>query len=118
MTLLFGNLTQQFVDFTQVILQADNGVPGAADRIPAAAAEFRDSASKLATYLVLLGVCLDYHISTLEFNSIRYRNVLVHLLVHVCVGVYWRNQREAYPRALPSSCTPARCCLFRQCWGR
>ena len=70
MTLLFGNLTQQFVNFTQIILQADNNVPGAADKIPAAAAEFRHTAGKLAIYLVCLGACLDRHISTLEFNSI------------------------------------------------
>jgi len=89
MSLLFGNLTQQFVNFTQLIYKADSGDPGAADQLPAAAAHFRHEAGMLAVYLVCIGACLDHQSSTLEFNSvIRCRNVRLHVLVHVCVGVY------------------------------
>lgn len=90
MSLLFGNLTQDFVNFTQIIYKADNNVPGAEDQIPAAAAAFRHAAGRSAIYLVCIGPCFDHQISMLEFNSvIRYWNVLLHVLVHVCVGVYW-----------------------------
>ena len=89
MSLLFGNLTQQFVNFTQLIYKADTGDSGAADQIPAAAAQFRHQAGLLAIYLVCIGACLDHQSSTLEFNSvIRRRNVRLHIRVHVCVGVY------------------------------
>jgi len=89
MSLLFGNLTQEFVNFTQIIYQADNNVPGAADQISAAAAHFRHASGMLAIYLVCMGACLDYQNSTLEFDCvIRRWNLLLHVLVHVCMGVY------------------------------
>uniref|UniRef100_A0A8H8CEK7 P-loop containing nucleoside triphosphate hydrolase protein n=1 Tax=Psilocybe cubensis TaxID=181762 RepID=A0A8H8CEK7_PSICU len=56
MTLLFGRLTEDFVSFTQVVNQANNHVPGAAERIPEVAAHFRQAAAKNASYLVYIGV--------------------------------------------------------------
>ncbi|KAF4617465.1 hypothetical protein D9613_006094 [Agrocybe pediades] len=50
MSLLFGNLTQDFVNFTMILQQ------GPADQIPQAAANFRSSAAKSATYLVCIGI--------------------------------------------------------------
>ena len=89
MSLLFGNLTQEFVNFTQIIHQANNNVPGAADQISPAAAHFRHTAGMLAIYLVCMGACLDHQSFALEFNSVlRRRTLLLHVLVYVCVGVY------------------------------
>jgi len=59
MSLLFGNFTQEFVNFTTIIYQAQAGDASAADRIPAAAAEFRHEAGKLAIWFVIIGACLD-----------------------------------------------------------
>lgn len=56
MSLLFGNLVQQFVSFSIILANANAGVPGASEQIPAAAADFRSSAAKLASELVYLGV--------------------------------------------------------------
>jgi ATP-binding cassette, subfamily B (MDR/TAP), member 1 len=55
MSLLFGNLVQQFVNFSTILANANAGVPGASEQIPAAGAAFRSSAAKLASELVYLG---------------------------------------------------------------
>ncbi len=57
MTLLFGNLTNQFVIFQSVVNKVDQGDEQAANDLPAAAAAFRHVASKDALYLVVIGVC-------------------------------------------------------------
>jgi hypothetical protein len=89
MSLLFGNLTQDFVEFAQLIYQSDNNVPGAAEQLSAAAAHFRHEAGMLAIYLVAMGACLDHQSHTHEFNSVLRRgNLPLHVRVHVCVGVY------------------------------
>ena len=89
MSLLFGNLTQQFVNFTQITYQVDNNVPGAADQLSAAAVHFRHEAAMLAIYLVCMGACLDHQGYTHELNSVlRRRNLPLHVRVHVWVGVY------------------------------
>ncbi|KAF8957257.1 multidrug resistance protein 1 [Flammula alnicola] len=51
MSLLFGNLTQDFVNFTQIVLN-----PARSGEIPEAGANFRHSAGKSATYLVCIGI--------------------------------------------------------------
>lgn len=56
MTLLFGNLTQDFVVFTTVL-----GDPAKQDQIPAAADAFRSSAAKNASYLVYIGTSSSRH---------------------------------------------------------
>ena len=55
MTLLFGNLINEFVKFQALILEIDAGVPGAEEALPATAASFRSQSAKLALYLVLIG---------------------------------------------------------------
>ena len=55
MTLLFGNLTQDFVNFGVALNKAKNGDPGAADQVPVAAAAFRHSAALNASYLSYIG---------------------------------------------------------------
>jgi ATP-binding cassette subfamily B (MDR/TAP) protein 1 len=51
MSLLFGNLTQGFVNFTIIL-----NTPSRAWEIPQAAADFRHSAGKSASYLVYIGI--------------------------------------------------------------
>ena len=60
MTILFGKIVQQFVNFSTVLANAKAGVPGASEQIPIAAAEFRSSAARLATQLVYMGVLHAY----------------------------------------------------------
>ena len=55
MTLLFGNLTQDFVNFGVALNKVKNGAPGAAEQVSAAAAAFRHSAALNATYLTYIG---------------------------------------------------------------
>ena len=57
MSILFGNLVQQFVDFSTILAKATNaGVPDASEQISIAAAEFRSAAAKSAYELVYIGV--------------------------------------------------------------
>ena len=60
MSLLFGNLVQQFVNFSTILANTDAGVAGASEQIPAAAAEFRRAAAKSASELVYIGVLNAY----------------------------------------------------------
>lgn len=55
MSLLFGNLTQQFVNFSIILAGAKAGKPGFSEQIPAAAAHFRQSAGQSAAGLVYIG---------------------------------------------------------------
>lgn len=55
MTLLFGNLTQQFVQFGQTLLRAQEGDAAAQEQLPVAAAAFRHAAAKDAGYLAVIG---------------------------------------------------------------
>ena len=54
MSIIFGNLTQSFVNFGAAIQQAAN--PGSDPNVLAAAAHFRHTASKDASYLVYIGL--------------------------------------------------------------
>ncbi|KAG6907876.1 hypothetical protein DXG01_007040 [Tephrocybe rancida] len=56
MSLLFGNLTQEFVNFGTVINYANTGNATAIAQVPAAAAHFRHTAALDASYLVYIGV--------------------------------------------------------------
>ncbi|KAI4527252.1 ste6-like protein [Schizophyllum commune Loenen D] len=56
MSLLFGNLTQDFVTFQMMVISAQNGDAEAAAQIPQAAANFRHSSSLNASYLVYIGI--------------------------------------------------------------
>ncbi|KAF7298981.1 hypothetical protein MIND_00846300 [Mycena indigotica] len=60
MTILFGNLVNQFVHFGVVIMNLNNPDSNTAATaqaaLPGAARAFRHEASKLATYLVIIGV--------------------------------------------------------------
>ena len=81
MTLLFANLTQQFVDFGRTVTEANAGNANAAAGLPAAAAAFRHTAAHDALYLVYIGigmfVCTYVYMSTWvytgEMNTKRLR---------------------------------------------
>jgi ATP-binding cassette subfamily B (MDR/TAP) protein 1 len=78
MSLLFGNLTQQFVNFGTALQNASMGKP---EDIPAAAASFRHVAAKDASYLVFIGIgmfaCTYFYmytwVYTAEVNAKRIR---------------------------------------------
>ena len=55
MSLLFGNLVQDFVAFGTVVNAANGGNSTARTEIPAAAAHFRHTAALDASYLVYIG---------------------------------------------------------------
>jgi ATP-binding cassette subfamily B (MDR/TAP) protein 1 len=55
MTLLFGTLTQDFVNFSVVLEQVKAGNADAQAQVSAAAAAFRHAAAKDATWLVCIG---------------------------------------------------------------
>jgi len=58
MTLLFGNLTQEFVAFGTVIAQSQAGNATATAFIPQAADTFKSTAAKDAMYLTFIGVAM------------------------------------------------------------
>jgi ATP-binding cassette, subfamily B (MDR/TAP), member 1 len=55
MSLLFGNLTQDFVTYSTIVNLANAGDPNAKAQQPAAAAHFRSTAGKDAGYLAAIG---------------------------------------------------------------
>ncbi|KAJ7115594.1 P-loop containing nucleoside triphosphate hydrolase protein [Mycena crocata] len=81
MTVLFGNLVNQFVDLQTVLNQMDNMDADAAARFPTVARNFRHEASRLATYLVAIGcgmflctyIYMCVFVYTAEVNAKRIR---------------------------------------------
>ena len=57
MTLIFGNLVQDFVNFGNVLGNAQQGNATAIADLPGAASHFRHTAALDATYLVYIGAC-------------------------------------------------------------
>lgn len=55
MSLLFGNLTQDFVTFGEAVSRAQSGDATAPSEVLSAAAHFRHTAANDATYLVYIG---------------------------------------------------------------
>ena len=85
MTLLFGNLTQQFVEFTIVLNRQDQLGPGAVEE---AASNFRKTAAEDATYLVVIGIGM--FICTYSY-----------MLIFVYIGeVNAKRIRERYLKAI------------------
>ena len=60
MTLLFGNLINEFVKFQAIINDINNGDSNAIERLPAVAASFRSQAASNALYLVFIGTLNCY----------------------------------------------------------
>lgn len=95
MSLLFGNLVQQFVNFSTILANADAGVSGASEQIPAAAANFRSAAAKSASELVYIGVLHAYMYwrCFLNRNTLyRYWIIGLYIRVHEHLGSHRRSQ--------------------------
>ena len=58
MSLLFGNLTKEFVDFTTTSMLAKAGDPDAIADLPERAAKFRRVAALDASYLTYIGIAI------------------------------------------------------------
>jgi len=56
MSLIFGRLTQDFVNFQIVRLGADNGDPASIAALPGVAENFRKATALDASYLVYIGI--------------------------------------------------------------
>jgi ATP-binding cassette subfamily B (MDR/TAP) protein 1 len=55
MTILFGNLTQAFVEFGDIIMRAQSGDAAAQAQVPTAAANFRSASAQNAGWLACIG---------------------------------------------------------------
>lgn len=88
MSLLFGNLTQDFVNFGETLELSKAGNATATAALPAAAAHFRHTAANDASYLVYIGVGM--FVCTFTF-----------MWIWVYTGeVGSKRLREAYLRAI------------------
>jgi ATP-binding cassette subfamily B (MDR/TAP) protein 1 len=58
MSLIFGRLTQDFINFQIIRAQVDQGLPEGVAALPQAAANFRRATALDATYLVYIGITL------------------------------------------------------------
>jgi ATP-binding cassette, subfamily B (MDR/TAP), member 1 len=69
MSLIFGNLTQQFVAFGAAVSEAKGGDAdaSAAARIPAAVAAFRRTSARDASYLVY--ICMGMMVCTYTYMT-------------------------------------------------
>lgn len=97
MSLLFGNLTQDFVNFG-IATSNFNGTTAAIDNLNDARNKFESAAAKSASELVYIGMYNYSNSNPLSFIEIsavsvcRYRDVGLHIYLHGYMGLYWRNQ--------------------------
>ncbi|KZP07068.1 hypothetical protein FIBSPDRAFT_804345, partial [Athelia psychrophila] len=88
MSLIFGNLTQQFVVFGETLALAQSGDAAAAARLPAVVTAFRTGAAQDASYLVYIGVGM-------------FACTFIYMYTWVCTSeVGSKRLREAYLRAV------------------
>ena len=99
MSLMFGNLTQDFVNFSTVIQNVNPNDPQSSAQVEEAAARFRHVAALDASYLVYIGAWI---ISMMLFGSrviktpppvCRRGYVYLHLYLHVYLGLHRRGDR-------------------------
>lgn len=97
MSLLFGNLTQDFIEFQGVAAYAaDPNNATAQALLPIAQASFRHTAALDASYLVYIGPSLSpiaeaFSSHRFLFSPYRYRDVHVHIYLHVYLGLHRRS---------------------------
>lgn len=86
MTILFGNLVNQFVNFQIIIneIEGNNATAAAMAEaeLPAVASAFRHQAGLLATYLVVIGTS-TCNATCAALIAIRRRHVPLHLHIYV-----------------------------------
>lgn len=100
MSLLFGNLTQDFVNFSQILMD-----PTRSSEIPAAGAEFRHSAGKSATYLVCIGKNQRPFFTAFKLMSLTGIGMFVCTYTYMYIWVYTgeinaKRIRERYLQAI------------------
>jgi ATP-binding cassette, subfamily B (MDR/TAP), member 1 len=67
MSLLFGNLTQDFLNFTVAIQNIDPNDPQSSARVNDAAKKFRHVSAKDASYLTYIGASSSFHSRSIVF---------------------------------------------------
>jgi len=113
MTLLFSNFIQAFVDFGVALINAKNGVPGAAEQVPAATSSLKHTAVMNAIRIVYIGKPPACTVILIYLISVRHRNFRLHLHFYVDMGLYGRSQRKTYSRKIFKSCSQTGSCLLR-----
>jgi hypothetical protein len=113
MSLLFGKLTQDFVNFQIILGQASAGSATAAQEIPIAAEHFRRTSAKDVSYLTLIGLPshIDFLVLHLDLNRRRW-NLGLHVYVYVDMGIHRRGQCETHSRTLPQGHLASRHPIF------
>jgi hypothetical protein len=109
MSLVFGNLTQDFVTFGLAennyyqSLQSNDAsvIEQAQMALDTAASEFRHNAGLDASYLTYLGMFLNLR-ECIYLIRTRFRDVRLHISVHVRLGLYIRGQWEKNTREVSS----------------
>ena len=87
MSLLFGNLVQDFVNFTVAIQNINPNDPQSSVNARDAAQKFRNVAAKDASYLTYIGARDPTSIRCLSFIlPSRRRPIYLHLHLHVYLG--------------------------------
>jgi hypothetical protein len=87
MSLLFGNLVQDFVNFTVALQNINPNDPQSSANARDAAEAFRNVAAKDASYLTYIGARDPTSIRRLPFiPPSRRRHVYLHLHLHVYLG--------------------------------
>jgi len=87
MSLLFGNLTQDFVNFAVAIQNADPNDPATTAKVEEAARGFRHVAAKDASYLTLIGACIQTASHTSDV-VLKHCPFTVGLGMFVCTFIY------------------------------
>jgi hypothetical protein len=100
MTLLFGTLTQDFVNFAAVLKEARAGNPDAQAGLAAAGAHFRHSASLNASYLVYIGEIYASLFPIEIFNIyISFLQVLACLSARLLTCIFGSTPAKSMPSA-------------------
>lgn len=87
MSLLFGNLTNAFVDFGTTTIEAKAGNVTAQNDLPRAASNFKRTAANDASYLVYIGMYRYSRLSLVAHCHNRYRHARMHIRLHADLGV-------------------------------
>jgi hypothetical protein len=92
MSLLFGNLTQDFVAFGQASNNINSNDPDSTTKLNQAAENFRRIAAKDASYLTYIGpslITLPYvPVLNHQLSLSRLGLVRLHIHLHVYLGLY------------------------------
>jgi hypothetical protein len=93
MSLIFGNLTQDFVSFGNAINNLDPNNPETVSTLDHAASEFRRISAKDASYLTYIGASSITLLRLQIINLCVYRRGLIrlHIHLHVYLGLYLRG---------------------------